>query len=73
MRAVRFSGPAKLLPQFAVCAPRHLPSGAFESSRGPASGWSYVISVPPQRHRRSSVMGPIFILHTRTLRRGKAA
>lgn len=73
MRAVRFSGPAKLLPQFTVCAPRHLPSGAFESSRGPASGRSYVISVPPQRHRRSSVMGPIFILHTRTLRRGKAA
>lgn len=70
-RAVCFLGPAELSPQVTVCALRHLPSRVSESSLDPTSGWSCVISVPPQRHHKSSVIGPVLILHTRRLRRGR--
>jgi len=70
-RAVCFLGPAELSPQVTVCALRHLPSRVSESSLDPTSGWSCVISVPPRRHHKSSVIGPVLILHTRRLRRGR--
>ena len=56
---------AELLPQVSACALRRLPSRVSESSHGPTSGWSCVISVPPRRHHKPRAMGPIFILHTR--------
>ena len=70
-RAVCFLGPAELSPQVTVCALRHLPSRMSESSLDPTSGWSCVISVPPRRHHKSSVIGPVLILHTRRLRHGR--